>query len=488
MANWEARTEEACAKPLCKLEHNPASLTMQDHHSSIYPESRGKVSASDPELFSLGDLFEPQLQSSTRISSSTPTTPTPSAPKTKARSVGNFAQPIPHSYPTGVRKSSRKSSTSPKMMRPSQYRVGYHDIWAKRIQSAADNFNLRLLNNGVPVSPPPSTEIFQGENSNGFLSNGHSFTISSNAVNDTEDPKHNSSHSNYQLTPLSPPIERNNTDCNSLHSSADPIMAAYLQQHNNEALSALQTPPPTTRLQIASWGPGAADTLDFSFSASPDLRNIQNTQSWWSTTSAPQPHHSPSSYCTTRPQTNLAFGSSSVTGLGISCDTGLRPNGFADTNPNGNITGNASDFSASSTQMYTYVNSMMPSAHTHSTTPPSRSPSTSPQPSLRLLARRGSSKSRSSHNHHRRKSNNNSSIPAPRAANVDFVNFTPDDSRKILTGVAPSGSSKTKARREKEAAEKRRKLSQAVTRAIMEAGGDLTELEKDGLLFLTAEE
>jgi hypothetical protein len=71
---------------------------------------------------------------------------------------------------------------------------------------------------------------------------------------------------------------------------------------------------------------------------------------------------------------------------------------------------------------------------------------------------------------------------------VGFVNFTPDDSRKILTGVAPSGSSKTKARRDKEAAEKRRKLSQAATRAIIEAGGDLTKLEREGLLCLAAEE
>lgn len=72
----------------------------------------------------------------------------------------------------------------------------------------------------------------------------------------------------------------------------------------------------------------------------------------------------------------------------------------------------------------------------------------------------------------------------PPSGNVGFVNFTPDDSRKILTGVAPSGSSKTKARREKEAAEKRRKLSQAAVKAVMEAGGDvdrLRALEREGL-------
>ncbi|KAF2758304.1 hypothetical protein EJ05DRAFT_499832 [Pseudovirgaria hyperparasitica] len=65
---------------------------------------------------------------------------------------------------------------------------------------------------------------------------------------------------------------------------------------------------------------------------------------------------------------------------------------------------------------------------------------------------------------------------------VDFVNYTPDDRSKILTGVAPSGSSKTKARREKEAADRRRQLSEAARRAIIDAGGDVAALERDGLL------
>ncbi|KAL9124889.1 MAG: hypothetical protein Q9217_005832, partial [Psora testacea] len=63
-----------------------------------------------------------------------------------------------------------------------------------------------------------------------------------------------------------------------------------------------------------------------------------------------------------------------------------------------------------------------------------------------------------------------------------FVNFTPSDSGKILTGVAPSGSSKTKARREQEANEKKRRLSMAAERAIREAGGDPEKLRREGLL------
>ena len=72
-------------------------------------------------------------------------------------------------------------------------------------------------------------------------------------------------------------------------------------------------------------------------------------------------------------------------------------------------------------------------------------------------------------------------IKSPKAATGcsfdNFVNFTAHDSDRILTGVAPSGSSKTKARREQEANEKKRKLSLAALRAIQEAGGDVNAVE-----------
>ena len=71
-------------------------------------------------------------------------------------------------------------------------------------------------------------------------------------------------------------------------------------------------------------------------------------------------------------------------------------------------------------------------------------------------------------------------IKSPKSAGSgfdNFVNFTAQDSDRILTGVAPSGSSKTKARREQEANEKKRKLSLAALRAIEEAGGDINAVE-----------
>ncbi|RYP46059.1 hypothetical protein DL768_007685 [Monosporascus sp. mg162] len=63
---------------------------------------------------------------------------------------------------------------------------------------------------------------------------------------------------------------------------------------------------------------------------------------------------------------------------------------------------------------------------------------------------------------------------------IDFVNFTPSDKNVLMTGVAPSGSSKTKARREREALDRQRKLSEATIRAVREAGGDVDKFIEQG--------
>lgn len=113
-------------------------------------------------------------------------------------------------------------------------------------------------------------------------------------------------------------------------------------------------------------------------------------------------------------------------------------------------------------------------------TPSPSTPSFQPTQSPRLLSKHRGGPSRSS----RRKSsgaslrsaNNNSLM-------MGFVNYTPGDSQKILAGVAPSGSSKTKARREQEALERKRKLSLAAEKAVKEAGGDWEQLRASGLLM-----
>lgn len=70
----------------------------------------------------------------------------------------------------------------------------------------------------------------------------------------------------------------------------------------------------------------------------------------------------------------------------------------------------------------------------------------------------------------------------PKAHGVmDFVNFTPKDHAKLLSDVAPSGSSKTRARREAEARDKRRRLNEAALKAVERAGGDLRALKAESL-------
>lgn len=68
-------------------------------------------------------------------------------------------------------------------------------------------------------------------------------------------------------------------------------------------------------------------------------------------------------------------------------------------------------------------------------------------------------------------------------AQIGFVNYTPNDHTVLMTGVAPSGSSKTKMRREKEAMERQRKLSEAVVKAVTAAGVDVSRLKEEGIMI-----
>lgn len=118
----------------------------------------------------------------------------------------------------------------------------------------------------------------------------------------------------------------------------------------------------------------------------------------------------------------------------------------------------------------------------------SRSPSLSPTAGALPKDTRNGVKGNHSRKHSRKLSGHSMTGPKPaksstsprgsnKSVSVSFVNFTAHDSKKILTGVAPSGSSKTKARREQEAKDRRRKLSEAALRAVRNAGGDVEALE-----------
>jgi hypothetical protein len=472
-------------------EQNVASPLTDNNFSSVYPQSDGKASLSNPLLCNFDELFI--LDDFDSRPASQPSTPKAQVetPTRKARSSPD--RTIRH----GVHKASHKKSASlgniVKMMRPSTYRGGLQDIWTRKLDTAAEPFNLHIQPTGIQ-SPPPSHKLIQDEHSHDFFPREpqpYTIAVSPLAGDSSSSPGMNPA--NYQLTPQSSPAIDQNGMTNAFHFSNDGMAGAYI---TNAALSALQTPPPSNRMPSTAWGSETSPTVDFgSFSSSPDFQSTSKTTGWWNDPnthsipvtgpSTPSTYQAPPSRSASQ---NMGFSSSSssVTGLGISCDSA-------------SFGAYASDLNASQNGMPQAASSfdMPPYAPVYPTTPgitighgpanpPSRSPSLSPQP--RFTRRR-----HSSHPQNRVASRRKSSGSSQHSAHAGvrgvslgggFVNFTPDDSRKILTGVAPSGSSKTKARREKEAAEKRRKLSQAAVKAVMEAGGDLWRLEKEGLLAL----
>ncbi|KAF2477124.1 uncharacterized protein BDR25DRAFT_371081 [Lindgomyces ingoldianus] len=527
LPDWDRGFPEAWHKAPWDFKENPASPIMPDVSFSIYPESRGKASVSDPGLFKFDDSFE--LDSfERRLSLSTPPSPKP-----------QFARPAQKATPTpdqsvryGVHKLRRKPNFPMSMMQPSHYRTGVQDIWTRKLEGPSESFNLRLPPNVLPSSPPLSTKPEQNRNGSGFYPRDRPYmaAMSSLPTSDTTS-LHNP---NYQLTPLSSPAIDTSSCQNSAgnpfqFSESNENMATGYISHNrqmsNEALSALHTPP-SHRL-VATWGPDTPVNLNLSFPGSPEFHTPNPGKTWWSNEPA-QPgsvdagyHASQQHSCA---QNQNAFSTASAVGLGITCDTASftfsddadAVNGHSQSaNGNGSfsVSASASSFETNThahMQGYTPIYPPSPPLIFHGlsntlpqTTPQSRTPSpTSPsQPQPHFTRTRAStyhhrqashtqshSNSFSQPQSHRRKSSNSSSTHNPssqtKLSTVGFVNFTPSDSQKILTGVAPSGSSKTKARREKEAAEKRRKFSQAAVKAVIEAGGDLGRLEREGLLCL----
>ncbi|KAL5409300.1 hypothetical protein PMIN06_011910 [Paraphaeosphaeria minitans] len=494
LPNWGTSNEgDAWHKAIHRLgEQNVASPLIDNNLSSVYSQSDGKASLSDPLLCNFEELFI--FDDSDSRPASQPSTPKAQVEKPTRKARSSPDRSIRH----GVHKLSHKKSASAgnivKMMRPSTYRAGLQDIWTRKLDTGAETFNLRMPPHNIH-SPPPTGKLVQDEHSNTYFSREpqpYTIAVSPLAGDSGSSPGIHSA--NYQLTPQSSPAVDQNGMSNAFQFTNDGMNGAYM---TNAALSALQTPPPSNRMPSSAWGSDTSPNVDFgSFSSSPDFHSTTKTTGWWNgpnshpnsipvtVTSTPSTYQSQSRSASQ----NMGFSSSSssVTGLGISCDSAS----FGAYAPDLNAGQNSMSHPAQSFDMPPY-------AAVYPTTPgitighgpanpPSRSPSLSPQP--RFTRRR-----HSSHPHNRTASRRKSSGSSQHSAHAGqrgvslgggFVNFTPDDSRKILTGVAPSGSSKTKARREKEAADKRRKLSQAAVKAVMEAGGDLWRLEKEGLLAL----
>lgn len=499
-----------------KNEQNPA-LSVSNDPLSFRVDAKGKESHSDSELLNFEDLFD--LEHNQLRSYSQPSTPRPHTTKSVKKAV-SFHQD--RSIARGIHKLSKKSSTPalPKMMQPSFYRSPLPDVWRGKMEATADSYTLRVPPNGI-TSPPPSSKLMQHENSSGFFGQHHQpYAAEDQSPLASPTTNHNGiNFANYQITPqASPAIGISNENGNSSDPFNDNMGLTFSSSVSSAALSALQTPPSSMRIPMTTWGPAdTSPSMDFGFSASPDFSTTK-TAGWWD---APADSAVGPTYRESNQRSTSQYGSNTgpMDGLGITCDSasfgdfgvsglGISNAGEGQQQHNhsapasfdlGHVGAYATSSNGSATasqqqqqQMYAQHNAhIVPIGHR----PLSRTPSPNPQPSFHRRRPsththsvqhphqhpRQPSMSASSHSS-RRKSSQASATPrhpsTSASAGVGFVNFTPHDSRKILTGVAPSGSSKTKARREKEAAEKRRKLSQAAMKAVMEAGGDVEGLRR----------
>ena len=382
----------------------------------------------------------------------------------------------------------RKPNASPsKMMNPSRYRAGFKDVWAERIENSPKKYELSLASHAFPDSPPPSA---RSSHQDAFAAFGS--PVYYPPLPGCDD----------QISPLASTFQQ----AARLHT---PIASPLLSPGSHAPASYFDAAPPlpsnpytTQTVPLNDTAPlyPEADALtanriqsfDFGFSSSP-------VDDHWGSAPGnglPAVPYNADSFGSQDPfggiDTMPGSGGHSL-GLGISCDPNALSNYTTgpvapDTGVLPNMTYQPPPMSSASPFFVPgQPNGLQisPTRHNHArsipNTPHRRRSSHSPSPPATDSRSRRASSSRRASRHRR----NKSSHGTPRHAQGDkggFVNFTPSDSNKILSGVAPSGSSKTKARREKEAADKRRRLSQAAMRAIMEAGGDVDALEKAGLI------
>lgn len=439
------------AKTLRSLEENAACLE-QGQQLALSGDHLDYTLAPHPDFLSLGGCPSPQL--------STPSSPSEAARRRKA-SWNNLRQsrPSPSPKSPGVKKSYHNGSKSPKMMSPSRYRAGFKDVWANKTKGTAQNYTLSLPLRSAPLSPPPSAKAIQTVDAAAVCSpreidaTPYYHPYSEQGLSPTSHSfQHHMGINTPNASPLtSPGVERGNFYGDM---GTDTAQDAF---HGRSMYYAI--PPTAPQNNRLSWeAPDAEDDYELSptfnpwVAASTIEQNVFHTDMETGYASldqvapvGPYHHHTATQ--------ELAQG-----GLMISYDPTLTVPDFpletADT-----------ELSALPTNMYS-----MPRHEQHNQRLPSRTPSPTgaeQSPRSRWEPSKG------------RNRRTPSTPRSPRGVSKSgFVNFTPFDSAKLLNGVAPSGSSKTKARREKEAADKRRKFSQAAIKAVAEAGGDVQILEE----------
>lgn len=389
-----------------------------------------------------------------------PSTP-PATPQRKATSKSALVTPksIRHRDPNERRALLRKQSSSPSLMRSSiqKGRMAYPEVWAQKIQ----NFNLAGSEDRLPLSPPPSDVLVKHENMNGDAT----------AMNHARDAAEMPAQYDARLFHQSPAI--------SMPSPSAEALARHQHQymsHPNSSAMTNSSPPSADDMfssshssdpqSLSSWQSDAFNASTLSFTPDLQAHDVQ----WWSS----MPNKVPQQQTPYQPthQRIHSVGSQNDMmqgGLMIQMDSSIDMSADSSLSSSNMLSTNGQKF----VPPYT-------ASHVHNAP---GSPSLSPKAGGSPKGNRGHRRT-----HSRKLSGQSMTAPKPakpsasprgsnKSVSVSFVNFTADDSQKILTGVAPSGSSKTKARREQEAKDRRRKLSEAALRAVRNAGGDIDSLE-----------
>lgn len=424
-----------------------------------------KAAISGAELLSLEGKRELPIRPSPASSSAAPTAP-PLRRKTRFSTLS----------PETLRHKNHKVSKSPgiavsdpsKMMRSSYYYRHEMPSFNDCTQQL-EQISLHAPFHGLPMSPLPPEVLYHDEK------RGPDVELNSGSPSNQRTPRKEPAEYFTHVRGDLP--EMNEFDLIS-SSVADPPPEP-MPRNATVAIVGLQepmirtradhtrTPPPTE--QPSSWKQATAGTDSFEFTISPSEINIDwppnlldSADSYYGNVGASQ--SAPA----------LAYSGGDLSGQGLSMDGNPLDQFIAEDPSNDYLVSPTDPFQSTGLSIYPPIVSAAATTG-RGRTPSSHASSPCPSPSP---TSKSPSKPRRRSKSSRRKGSAGTLRP-PNA--VGFVNFTPNDSQKILTGVAPSGSSKTKARREQEANEKRRRLSQVAEKILLESGGDLEKIRASGL-------
>ncbi|TKA73965.1 hypothetical protein B0A49_02901 [Cryomyces minteri] len=265
--DWDARqnkSEQPWEAALRYLEQTTKMSAQQGNQTPDYSKPCSEVAGFGEEVFSLVDLYSPPALTTLPVS------PTPSSPSAAAlrRQLKVPETGTVRRNPAGIRKPTRKSSIPPSMMRPSQYRAGYHDIWMQRRDATADKFNnVQHSNHGLPISPPPSAKVSQVSACDLFRHQNEwtaDAGLRAHALNDELSPL---SSCFQQQASLHTPLAEQSEVFKSSYTHQPGSRLGYVQAAYPPKGPGLQTPPLTARMRMPSWG--SDEGFDPSLSASP---------------------------------------------------------------------------------------------------------------------------------------------------------------------------------------------------------------------------